>query len=794
MTKIDLDAALGSPQTRRWSHASKVKEFDNIEVPYPLAVWNYDPCHRHEEPRADCMWHECGGKPYKHQNKTATFSYLARKSLVGNSTGTGKQQPVDEPVLTPTGWRKIGGLKPGDLVIGANGLPTKVLEVHPQTERRTFLVIFNDGAWTRTGPDHLWLARRRHDKTASWEVVTTQYMLDNKDVEWSIPMIEPPVFSPKRETDFINSKPPHERFEYLKDYISEHGKVGQSYGGAEVVVSSTMESKTLIELCQSLGGNSYVKELKEGYRLQLNLPKKYNPFKDKRRARMYSIKTPEPERYVFDIYQIEDRKSVCITVEAEDSLYVTRNYIVTHNTINALQTIAIANHYEEPIKTLVVVPTISVKQWHAETERWCPGFNTVSIPSKTSKKDRLHTYASKWDILIMGYHSFARDVEHIDKIGIKQVIVDDVDPALNVNNSTFRALERICLKADIVIDMNATSLQTHLTQLYAASCLIGGRQVWGSKSNFEKNFVKKEKVPIRVKGGEFKHVYQAVGYKNLELLRRKFEPMSIRITYEDIADDVEIPSLVTEQIYLDMSNKQRARYDELKSGVRTIMSDDNMTSKQKSVNALTAFTIGSQICAGTFALKTTSQNYEPDGPEASPKLDWIMEKLTDDWKDEKVVIYAKFRGSIQALQGRLNEEGIGSSTIWGVETDSDIRKAEMDRFWEDPDTRVMIISVSGERSLNLQNASILVMWDLQLNPARVAQIAGRVRRVGSTHKRVFVFELLMNDTQEERYMGALASRQALFDFVYDVDDSAEDPDTMLIQKLDPEEILKLIQP
>ena len=106
----------------------------------------------------------------------------------------------------------------------------------------------------------------------------------------------------------------------------------------------------------------------------------------------------------------------------------------------------------------------------------------------------------------------------------------------------------------------------------------------------------------------------------------------------------------------------------------------------------------------------------------------------------------------------------------------------------------MIISVSGERSLNLQNASILVMWDLQLNPARVAQIAGRVRRVGSQHKRVFVFELLHENTQEDRYMASLAARQTLFDYVYDIDNTDIDQDQLLISKLDPDQVLRLIRP
>src|SRR5699024_6293320 len=133
---------------------------------------------------------------------------------------------------------------------------------------------------------------------------------------------------------------------------------------------------------------------------------------------------------------------------------------------------------------------------------------------------------------------------------------------------------------------------------------------------------------IVVSDGSKRRTYQTVGYKNLDLFKHKFDPMSIRITYEDIADDVQIPSLVTEQVYLDMTRTQRQRYEELQKGVRTIMDNQNMPAQQKAVNALAAFTIGSQICAGTFALKTTSSGYEPDGPEASPKLDWMMDKLT----------------------------------------------------------------------------------------------------------------------------------------------------------------------
>lgn len=480
--------------------------------------------------------------------------------------------------------------------------------------------------------------------------------------------------------------------------------------------------------------------------------------------------------------------------------YTTRMSIVgnstgTGKTSSALLTLAMARHYKEEIRCLVVVPSNAVTQWAAETRRWTPGFEMKYIPPSTSKKDRLATYASKWDILIMGYHSFTRDVDHLEKVGIQQVIMDDIDPALNTNNHTYKALARICAASNLTIYQNATALSMNLLQLYAATSLIGGKEVFGSITNFNRSYVKKEPVYIyNKKKKSQQRVYKATGYHNVADFKKKFHPMNIRFTYEDLAEDLTIPDLITERVYLDMTKKQRLKYQELQDGVRTIVNSKNMTTSQKAVNAMTAFTIGSQICAGTFALRTSDGGYEPDSEDASPKLDWIMDKLKGEWKSEKVVVYSKFRGSIRTLQNRLKTQGIGFSTIWGVETDPHVRQKEMDSFWEDPDTRVMIISVSGERSLNLQNASILVMWDMVLNPARVLQLAGRVRRIGSTHKRVYVFELLHNNTQEERYMDALSARQALFDFVYDVDREGELPDQALIEKLDPEQLLRLISP
>jgi hypothetical protein len=71
----------------------------------------------------------------------------------------GRAQPVDEPVMTPDGWRPIGSLRVGDLVIGSDGAPTVVLGVYPQGRRAVFRVSVEGGASTRACAEHLWTVR-----------------------------------------------------------------------------------------------------------------------------------------------------------------------------------------------------------------------------------------------------------------------------------------------------------------------------------------------------------------------------------------------------------------------------------------------------------------------------------------------------------------------------------------------------------------------------------------------------------------------------------------------------------
>jgi phosphate starvation-inducible PhoH-like protein len=117
----------------------------------------------------------------------------------------GRAQPVATPVLTPDGFRPIGELAVGDLVIGSDGKPTPVLGVYPQGEKDIYRVTTQDGASTLASGDHLWAVATRDDRRRGkpLRVLTTSDMIGNLRANhyhrYELPLHSAPVCFPHRE-------------------------------------------------------------------------------------------------------------------------------------------------------------------------------------------------------------------------------------------------------------------------------------------------------------------------------------------------------------------------------------------------------------------------------------------------------------------------------------------------------------------------------------------------------------------------------------------------------------------
>jgi phosphate starvation-inducible protein PhoH and related proteins len=117
----------------------------------------------------------------------------------------GRAHPVATPVLTPDGFRPIGSLAVGDLVIGSNGEPTPVIGVYPQGEKDIYRVTAQDGASTLASGDHLWAVATRDDtrRGKPRRVLTTREMIGNlragRSHRYELPLHSAPVCFPYRE-------------------------------------------------------------------------------------------------------------------------------------------------------------------------------------------------------------------------------------------------------------------------------------------------------------------------------------------------------------------------------------------------------------------------------------------------------------------------------------------------------------------------------------------------------------------------------------------------------------------
>jgi phosphate starvation-inducible PhoH-like protein len=117
----------------------------------------------------------------------------------------GRAQPVSTGVLTPSGFRPIGGLRIGDLVIGSDGKPTPVIGVYPQGRKSIFRVHAQDGASTLCCGEHLWrvftAADRRRGKPG--RVVETAEMVGHLRAahqhRFELPMLSGPAEFPHRD-------------------------------------------------------------------------------------------------------------------------------------------------------------------------------------------------------------------------------------------------------------------------------------------------------------------------------------------------------------------------------------------------------------------------------------------------------------------------------------------------------------------------------------------------------------------------------------------------------------------
>jgi ATP-dependent DNA helicase RecG len=114
--------------------------------------------------------------------------------LLQGEVGSGKAQPIESLVLTPSGFKRMAEIQVGDEVINPTGEITVVTGVFPQGRRDVWRVVFSDGSSVECDDEHLWAV----NTAAAWhrgearKVKTTRELREgllkkNGSSKWYIP-------------------------------------------------------------------------------------------------------------------------------------------------------------------------------------------------------------------------------------------------------------------------------------------------------------------------------------------------------------------------------------------------------------------------------------------------------------------------------------------------------------------------------------------------------------------------------------------------------------------------------
>lgn len=179
-----------------------------------------------------------------------------------------------------------------------------------------------------------------------------------------------------------------DRIAILQGILDTDGSVSKGYG-VEYSTTSLRLAEGVKELVQSLGGTVSWKtragSIKRNgvryatrlcYRLYIKLPSHISPFLLQRKAKGYHPRGKyEPHRSIVEIKHVGQDYAQCIMLDSENQLYVTDEYIVTHNTTIGAATVELLDAYP----AIVLCPPHLVPKWIREIEETIPGAKAMEL-------------------------------------------------------------------------------------------------------------------------------------------------------------------------------------------------------------------------------------------------------------------------------------------------------------------------------------------------------------------------------------------------------------------------------
>jgi hypothetical protein len=380
---------------------------------------------------------------------------------------------------------------------------------------------------------------------------------------------------------------------------------------------------------------------------------------------------------------------------------------------------------------LVVVPTSLLFNWEQELARFAPGLK-VHVYSGSER-----TFDAKdGEVVLTTYGLARRDIDVLEGMEFHVIAFDEAQAVKNIQADTTGAVRR--LKGRFKIALTGTPLENHLGEYFSVIDLC----VPGLLGEYDR----------------FKTDVKRVESRVLDRVLRRTRPFILRRTKAEILQ--ELPPKIEHEVFLELSDRQKALYQQTVDQVRSTIEDAyrTKTSGQAQFIALTAILKLRQICLSPRLLTNQAE-------ETSPKLSFLVERLQV-LRDEghSALVFSQFTSFLDLVQEACTKQGLPYHRLDGS-TAPAARKARVMAFQSGEQPDIFLLSLkAGGQGLNLTKASYVFHLDPWWNPAVERQASDRAHRIGQ-RQTVTIERILMRHSIEEKMMALKQRKLELYDAV-----------------------------
>lgn len=388
---------------------------------------------------------------------------------------------------------------------------------------------------------------------------------------------------------------------------------------------------------------------------------------------------------------------------------------------------------------LIVAPSSLIYNWENEVKKWTPEITYEVLsgnPSLRHKKIK----SSKKKIFITSYATLREDIDFYDDISFTCAVIDEAQNIKNAKAGITKAVKRI--NASVKFALTGTPIENSIVELWSIFDFI----MPGFLSSMKK----------------FQEKYHFSDFDSnandvISHLKRQVKPFILRRRKEDVTK--ELPPKITNNIYVDLSKKEKEVYAAVVAKTKKEMDDlikDGGFNKSKMV-ILSLLTRLRQLCIDPHIL---FENYDGTSSKIDSLIDLIKELTLN---GHKILLFTSFKTALDIVKKRLDRESISSYTIAG-DVPSKKRQELVDSFNKDNTSVFLIMLKAGGTGLNLTAADVVIHLDPWWNPQAEEQATDRTHRIGQT-KTVEVIKLICKGTIEEKIIELQEKKKKLSDAI-----------------------------